>query len=278
MIYANYTGFPKRDYLNRYRIDLLLTHSHPDLGCIFVPSLHPNRPYLHNSLVPKSDDHENSSSSDYISQIRSSHSSLLYSPLWWILNIWAGSKDRCECDRYRLCLLILLLLCTHIIGARLLLFPGEAYHRLPCDVSWAPRQYDTCIPIHYAINSFSLASPSVLYCEIEASLVLIYKRKLNFQILQHSFCHSHPHSGWFSLGIIRGYYADPENSRPLFGALFVLGQLVFNPQRKILTISTLQECVKKTGFKDIKVNPLTERSILLTTKKQNQNVQKLKVC
>ena len=199
MIYANYTGFPKRDYLNQYHIDLLLTHSHPDPGCTFVPSLHPNLRYSHNSHVPKSDDPENSSSNDYIAQIRSSHFSLLNSPLWLILNIWAVSKGKCECDRYRLCLLILRLLCTHITGVRLSLFPDEVSHRLPFGVSWVPRQYDTCIPRQYVTDSFLLAAPSVLFCMAEASLMLIYKRRPNFQILQHSFCHSHPLSGWFSL-------------------------------------------------------------------------------
>lgn len=64
--------------------------------------------------------------------------------------------------------------------------------------------------------------------------------------------------------VIRGYYADPENLKPLFGALFALNQLVFNPERKVITKLSLQEKVKESGFNKIKIEPLTELSFVLT--------------
>ena len=67
--------------------------------------------------------------------------------------------------------------------------------------------------------------------------------------------------------ILRGYYSDPDNSKPLFGALFVLGQLVFDSNRKIITIPTLQRIVKDAGFNLTKISPLTERSHILIAKK-----------
>jgi predicted nicotinamide N-methyase len=63
--------------------------------------------------------------------------------------------------------------------------------------------------------------------------------------------------------IIRGYYSDPEKTRPLFGALFVLGQLVFDPDRKILTLSSLHARLKDIGFSVAKMTPLTERSFVI---------------
>lgn len=63
--------------------------------------------------------------------------------------------------------------------------------------------------------------------------------------------------------VVRGYYSDPEISKPLFGALFVLGQLVFDPEREMLTISSLEDMVSKKGFTVIGRAPLTERSFVL---------------
>ena len=62
--------------------------------------------------------------------------------------------------------------------------------------------------------------------------------------------------------IVRGYYADPESSSPLFGSLFVLGQLVFDPERDVLTISSLEKMVCESGFTEITRAPLTERSFI----------------
>ena len=67
--------------------------------------------------------------------------------------------------------------------------------------------------------------------------------------------------------ILRGYYSDPENTKTLFGALFVLNQLIFDPGRKIMTFSSLQSKVKEIGFKILKVSPLTERSFILVAEK-----------
>ena len=63
--------------------------------------------------------------------------------------------------------------------------------------------------------------------------------------------------------IIRGYYSDPENLKPLFGALFVINQMVFDSTRKILVISSLQKEVIAAGFHIEQCSPLTERSCLL---------------
>ena len=67
--------------------------------------------------------------------------------------------------------------------------------------------------------------------------------------------------------IIRGYYADPEKSRPLFGALFAAKQLVDNAHKKIMTISMLEWNVREIGFKVIIVTPLTEHSFVLVGRK-----------
>jgi len=79
-------------------------------------------------------------------------------------------------------------------------------------------------------------------------------------------------NAWDSLAkngvlIIRGYYADPEKSRPLFGALFAVKQLVDDPQRKTMTISILEKNVRKIGFKIRKIAFLTEYSFVLIGEK-----------
>ncbi len=67
--------------------------------------------------------------------------------------------------------------------------------------------------------------------------------------------------------IIRGYYADPAKSRPLFGALFAVKHLVDNAERKIMTISMLEKNVRDIGFTIIEVAPLTEHSFVLIGRK-----------
>lgn len=67
--------------------------------------------------------------------------------------------------------------------------------------------------------------------------------------------------------LIRGYYSDPENTRPLFGALFAIGQLVFDPTRKMMTLSDLQVEVREAGFFIEKVSRLTELSFVACAKK-----------
>lgn len=80
-------------------------------------------------------------------------------------------------------------------------------------------------------------------------------------------------NAWDSLApngmlIIRGYYADPEKTKPLFGALFAFKELVDEPQVKIMTISILEKNVRETGFRITEVAPLTEYSFVLVGKKQ----------
>jgi len=67
--------------------------------------------------------------------------------------------------------------------------------------------------------------------------------------------------------IIRGYYYDPQNSSPLFGALFMINQLVINSDREIITLSSLKGLMKKIGYIITKVSPLTERSFIIMATK-----------
>lgn len=67
--------------------------------------------------------------------------------------------------------------------------------------------------------------------------------------------------------IIRGYYYDPQNANPLFGALFIINQLVINPDREIVTLPSLKALIEKTGYITTKVSPLTERSFIIIATK-----------
>ena len=67
--------------------------------------------------------------------------------------------------------------------------------------------------------------------------------------------------------IVRGYYVDPDNSRQLFTALFVLNELVFDSGRKILNMKSLNEMVVNAGFARVQVVPLGQRAHLLTARK-----------
>ena len=60
--------------------------------------------------------------------------------------------------------------------------------------------------------------------------------------------------------IVRGYYADPERSRPLFPALFAVKELVDNPERRVMSIQVLERIVREMGFRDVRISPLTELS------------------
>jgi hypothetical protein len=87
-------------------------------------------------------------------------------------------------------------------------------------------------------------------------------------------------NAWQSLGqngvlIIRGYYANPGRSGPIFGSLFAVKLIVDNPERKILTISNLEDNVRNAGFEIIKVKPLTEHSFVLVGKKKCVGCEKL---
>ncbi len=92
----------------------------------------------------------------------------------------------------------------------------------------------------------------VIYEESTAKLVL----KNAWDCLRHN-----------GMLVIRGYYSDPGKSRPLFGALFVLKQLVDDPGQKIMTISSLEKNVSDIGFTITSVSPLTERSFVLIARK-----------
>jgi len=70
--------------------------------------------------------------------------------------------------------------------------------------------------------------------------------------------------------VIRGYYSDPENAKPLFGALFAIGQLVFDPSKKVMTFSALIKEVIQAGFSLQKVSRLTEFSFVLIAKKDKK--------
>lgn len=80
-------------------------------------------------------------------------------------------------------------------------------------------------------------------------------------------------NAWNSLSdngllIVRGYYADPEHSGPLFGALFAVKLLVDDPHQKNMSISDLAGNVTEAGFSIQKMVPLTERSYVLVARKQ----------
>jgi len=67
--------------------------------------------------------------------------------------------------------------------------------------------------------------------------------------------------------LIRGYYSDPDHLKSLFGALFTLNSLVFDPNREILTMRSLEKVVSDAGFKITRRAPLTELSWLLMAQK-----------
>ena len=67
--------------------------------------------------------------------------------------------------------------------------------------------------------------------------------------------------------IVRGYYFDPQNSNPLFGALFFINQLVIDSNRPLITLPSLKAIIEKTGFTITKVSPLTERSFIIIATK-----------
>ena len=60
--------------------------------------------------------------------------------------------------------------------------------------------------------------------------------------------------------IIRGYYPDPGVSESLFGAIFRLNLLLFDPERTPPTAADMAGWVAEAGFKDVRGFALTERS------------------
>jgi hypothetical protein len=67
--------------------------------------------------------------------------------------------------------------------------------------------------------------------------------------------------------ILRGYYFDPQNSNPLFGALFAINQLVIDSNTVIVTLPSLKALIEKTGYIITKISPLTERSFIIIATK-----------
>lgn len=67
--------------------------------------------------------------------------------------------------------------------------------------------------------------------------------------------------------IVRGYYADPEKSQPVYGSLFALGQLLFDENREVISIPVLHSWIMKVGFKIIASHALTERSTCVLANK-----------
>ena len=67
--------------------------------------------------------------------------------------------------------------------------------------------------------------------------------------------------------VVRGYYSDPAKSNPGVGALFVLNMLLFDPESKTMTISSLEKQIREVGFTITRVAPLTERSTLIVARK-----------
>lgn len=60
--------------------------------------------------------------------------------------------------------------------------------------------------------------------------------------------------------IIRGYYSDPEQSHPPWGALFDLARQLWAAGREPITHGRLLGWVDLVGFIDVELFPLTERS------------------
>ena len=109
----------------------------------------------------------------------------------------------------------------------------------------------------YTVDDFGTANDVVLMSDV------IYSEEETVIMLK---------KAWDSLRadgllVIRGYYSHPGKSTPLFGALFVLNDLLFDPDSKILTVSSLTERIVETGFTIIKSCPLTERSTLVVARK-----------
>ncbi len=67
--------------------------------------------------------------------------------------------------------------------------------------------------------------------------------------------------------IIRGYYFDSQDLNPLFGALFMINQLVIDSSREIITLPSLKALIEKTGYVITTLSPLTERSFIIIATK-----------
>ncbi len=93
--------------------------------------------------------------------------------------------------------------------------------------------------------------------------VLYQDRKTCEKILQSAYDALRPNGRL----VIRGYYADPEGSQPLFGSMFALAQLLWDDGRELISVKLLQGWIKQVGFKILKTHSLTERSTYLIAEK-----------
>jgi SAM-dependent methyltransferase len=67
--------------------------------------------------------------------------------------------------------------------------------------------------------------------------------------------------------IIRGYYPDPGASEPLFGAIFRLNLLLFDPQRTPPGLREIKGWLDELGFRNVHAFALTEKSTCVLARK-----------
>jgi SAM-dependent methyltransferase len=67
--------------------------------------------------------------------------------------------------------------------------------------------------------------------------------------------------------IIRGYYPDPGASEPLFGAIFRLNLLLFDPERTPPSLGDITGWLDEEGFRNVRAFALTEKSTCVLAKK-----------
>lgn len=113
-------------------------------------------------------------------------------------------------------------------------------------------------PVDITIDAYGRSLDLVLISD-----VLYYEKSICFKVLR-SALRSLSQGG---LLVVRGYYSEPGGSDSLFGSLFNLGRLLFDPTREILTISLLTQWLNQLGFQDIDTFPLTEMSTCFIARK-----------
>lgn len=109
----------------------------------------------------------------------------------------------------------------------------------------------------YTVDDFGMANDVVLMSDV------VYGDTEAAMLLKKAWDSLRPEG----LLVIRGYYTHPNKSTPLFGALFILNDLLFDPNSKILTVRSLLTEVEEAGFTILKSCPLTERSTLVVARK-----------
>jgi SAM-dependent methyltransferase len=67
--------------------------------------------------------------------------------------------------------------------------------------------------------------------------------------------------------IVRGYYPDPGGSEPLFGAMFRLNLLLFDPDRTPPTVGDIESWLGEVGFRGVRAFALTEQSTCVLAEK-----------